>query len=62
MKIEDIKDESNTVNIIARIVSVFEVKNSTREDGTIGKVGNLIVGDKTGKIQVILWDNIADLV
>jgi replication factor A1 len=61
VKISDITDENKTANFIARIVSAFEVKEFTRSDGTIGKVGNLIVGDETGKIRVTLWDNIADL-
>ena len=62
VKVADITAENKTVNFIARIVSTFEVKEFTRDDGTIGKVGNLIVGDETGKIRVTLWDNIADLI
>ncbi len=61
VKVSDITDENKTVNFIARIVSAFEVKEFTRSDGSIGRVGNLIVGDETGKIRVTLWDNIADL-
>ncbi len=61
VKIEDITDENKTVNFIARIVSASEIKEFTRSDGTTGRVGNLIVGDETGKIRVTLWDNIADL-
>ena len=62
VKVADITDENKTVSFIARIVSAFEVKEFTRDDGTIGRVGNLIVGDETGKIRVTLWDNIADLI
>ena len=62
VKIADITAENKTVNFIARIVSAFEIKEFTRDDGTIGRVGNLIVGDETGKIRVTLWDNIADLI
>ena len=50
VKIVDITDGNNTVDFIARIVSAFEVKDFTRDDGTIGRVGTLIVGDETGKI------------
>lgn len=62
VKIENIKAESGPVNFVARVVSVFDTKEFTRNDGTIGRVGNLIVGDETGKIKVTLWDNMADLV
>ena len=61
VKVSDITDENKTANLIARIVSAFEVKEFTRSDGTKGRVGNLIVGDDTGKIRVTLWDNVADL-
>src|SRR5665647_456572 len=62
VKVADITDENKTVNFIARTVSASKVKEFTRSDGTIGRVGNLIVGDETGKIRVTLWDNIADLI
>jgi replication factor A1 len=62
VKVADITAESKAVNFIARIVSVFEVKEFTREDGAIGRVVNLIVGDETGKIRVTLWDNNAVLI
>ena len=62
VKIEDITAESGQVNFVARVVSVFDTKEFTRNDGTIGRVGNMIVGDETGKIRVTLWDNMADLI
>lgn len=62
VKIADITAESGTVNFVARIISVFEPKEFNRNDGTIGRVGNLMVGDDTGKIRVTLWDNMADLI
>lgn len=62
VKIEDITAESGSVNFVARVVSVFDTKEFTRNDGTIGRVGNIIVGDETGKIKVTLWDNMADLI
>jgi replication factor A1 len=62
VKIENITAESGPVNFIAKVVSVFDTKEFTRNDGTIGRVGNIIVGDETGKIRVTLWDNMADLI
>ncbi len=62
VKIENITAESGPVNFVARVVSVFDTKEFTRNDGTIGRVGNIIVGDETGKIRVTLWDNMADLI
>jgi replication factor A1 len=62
VKIENITAESGPVNFVARVVSVFDTKEFTRNDGMIGRVGNIIVGDETGKIKVTLWDNMADLI
>lgn len=62
VKIENITSESGQVNFIARIISVFDVKEFIRNDGTVGRVGNVIVGDESGKIRLTLWDNMADMV
>jgi replication factor A1 len=62
VKIENITAESGQVNFVAKVISVFDAKEFTRNDGTIGRVGNLIAGDETGKIRVTLWDNMADLI
>lgn len=62
VKIENITAESGQVNFVAKAISVFDAKEFTRNDGTIGRVGSLIVGDETGKIRVTLWDNMADLI
>ncbi|WP_292388667.1 OB-fold nucleic acid binding domain-containing protein [Methanosarcina sp. UBA5] len=62
VKIENITADSGQINFVAKVVSVFDTKEFTRNDGTIGRVGNIIVGDETGKIRITLWDNMADLI
>ena len=62
VKIENITSESSQVNFIAKVISVFDVKEFTRNDGTVGRVGNVIVGDETGKIRLTLWDNMTDII
>lgn len=62
VKIENITAESGQINFVAKVVSVFDTKEFTRNDGTIGRVGNIIVGDETGKLRITLWDNMADLI
>lgn len=61
-KIADIKSDSGNVNFIARVVSVFPTREFTRSDGTMGRVGNLLVADETGSIKITLWDDKADLI
>lgn len=62
VKVENITAESRQINLVSKVVSVFDTKEFTRNDGTIGRVGNIIVGDETGKVKVTLWDNMADLI
>ena len=61
-QITDIKSDSGNVNFIAKVVSVFPIREFTRSDGTVGRVGNLLVADETGSIRVTLWDDKADLI
>ena len=61
-KIADITADSGNVNFIAKVMSVFNAKEFNRNDGTIGKVGNITVADETGSIRVTLWDDKADLI
>lgn len=49
IKIENITPESGPVNFIARIISVFDIKEFTRNDGTIGRVGTLSLEMRQGK-------------
>ncbi len=61
-KIEDIESDSGNINFIAKVLSVFPIREFTRGDGTLGKVGNLLVADETGSIRITLWDDKADLI
>ncbi|MBN2110324.1 MAG: replication factor A [Methanosarcinaceae archaeon] len=61
-KISDINAESGNVRFIAKVMSVFPAKEFNRNDGTVGRVANLIVADETGSVRLTLWDDKADLV
>jgi replication factor A1 len=61
-KVADIKSDSGNVNFIAKVVSAFPIREFTRSDGTVGRVGNLLVADETGSIRITLWDDKADLI
>lgn len=60
LKIKDVTAESGNVSFVAKVASVFDIREFTRNDGTTGRVGNIIVGDETGKIRLTLWDGMAD--
>ncbi|SES98263.1 replication factor A1 [Methanococcoides vulcani] len=62
IKIKDITPEIGNVNFVAKIVSVFDVREFNRNDGTTGRVGNIMVADETGSIRLTLWDERAELI
>ena len=62
IKIASIRPESGTVAFIGRVISVSDIREFTRGDGSPGKVTNVILGDETGKIRIVLWDEATDLV
>src|SRR6056297_2597836 len=51
IKIKDITPEIGNVSFVAKVVSIFDVREFNRNDGTIGRVGNLMVADDTGSIR-----------
>lgn len=62
-KIEELEDGMVNVDVVCRVVRIYELREFEREDGSKGKVLNLLVADETGKARVVLWDedvNIAE--
>lgn len=62
VKIGKIKPEMGTVAFTGRVLSISEIKEFMRSDGSTGRVANLTVGDETGTIRVALWDEATDLI
>ncbi len=57
LKIEQIKPGMVAVNLVARVLESGAHKSFRRRDGREGKVASLILGDETGKIRLVLWDD-----
>ena len=60
VKIGDLKylDERSRrdVTTVGRVIEVQEIRKFKREDGSTGKVRNIVIEDETGSIRVALWD------
>lgn len=56
INISDITSNMQNINIAGRIKDIFQIKNFTRKDGTVGYVGSFLLHDTTGDIRVTLWD------
>ncbi len=61
MPIADIKPDLEGVDIVGTVTQVFPVREWKKETRS-GKVGNIIVRDKSGEIRVALWNNDCDLI
>ncbi|GFO96466.1 replication factor A [groundwater metagenome] len=60
LKISEVKNGMNAINITGKIIDMGTVRTFQRKDGTPGKVRNMTIGDTTGKIRLTLWDGKAD--
>jgi len=60
--IESIDENSGNITFIAKVLAVYESREFSRTDGTVGRVASAIVGDPTGKIRLSLWDAKVDAV
>ncbi|MCW1293946.1 MAG: hypothetical protein OH316_01240 [Candidatus Parvarchaeota archaeon] len=54
-KVSDIKEEINHLNLRCSIIRKFEAREVNLRGGR-SKILNLIVGDETGQIRVVVWD------
>jgi len=62
VKIGEISPDMKNVSFVGKVVDVYEPREFAREDGTLGRVANILVSDETGSIRVALWNDLADLV
>lgn len=54
-KLREVPKGASSVNVLARVVSIYGVREFNKE-GRIGKVANLLVGDETGTLRLVVWD------
>jgi replication factor A1 len=63
MKISDlnkIEDDGEEVDIIGRVVNLYEPNEFQRDDGTSGQVRTAEIADDSGMVRVSLWDTKAE--
>ncbi|MCX9076313.1 MAG: hypothetical protein OIN88_16960 [Candidatus Methanoperedens sp.] len=62
VKIKDMTPDQGNVVFIAKVLSLGEIREFSRDNDTIGRVVNLSLADETGTIRASLWDEASDLV
>ncbi|WP_090506445.1 single-stranded DNA binding protein [Natronorubrum sediminis] len=50
----------SNVNLVGVVLDTGSVRTFDRDDGSEGKVSNLVLGDSTGRVRVTLWDEQAE--
>ncbi len=59
-KIKDIYPGMRAVDVVARVVEVYEARTFNRADGSASAVGSCVIGDETGVIRLVLWGGQAE--
>lgn len=58
--LNDIDDEGEEVDVIGRVVKLYESNEFQRDDGTSGLVRTVEVADETGMVRISMWDTKAE--
>ena len=59
--IDDLSLGLSDVNCKGLVLDAEPVRTFDRDDGSEGRVANLVIGDETGRVRVTLWDEKADI-
>ncbi|VVB90036.1 Replication factor A [uncultured archaeon] len=62
IKIRDMAPDKGNVVFIAKVISIGDIREFSRDNDTVGRVVNLTLADDTGSIKAALWDEASDLV
>ena len=60
LRIGDLTSGLSDVSLTGRIIHLFPARSFSRRDGREGKVLRMILGDQTGSVAVVCWDEKAD--
>lgn len=60
LKVERVRPETGKVTFLGRVLSISEVHEFPRSDGSVGRVANLSIGDETGTVRIVLWDDLVE--
>ncbi len=60
LKIEEIEPDMPMLDVAAKVRRTFPPKEFSRDDGSTGKVMNVLLADETGTIRVSFWDDMVE--
>ena len=62
VELSELKEEMRNIVLLGKILQIYEPREFSRKDGSVGRVVSFLFGDGSQKIKVILWDDKVDLV
>jgi len=60
VRIGDLTSGLSDVSLTGRVIHVFPARSFSRRDGREGKVLRMLLGDRTGSVAIVCWDEKAD--
>ena len=60
-RVDDLSLGLSDVTLVGQVLGTDEVRTFSRDDGSEGRVSNVLVGDDSGRVRVTLWDDQAEL-
>jgi replication factor A1 len=62
LHIEDLIPGVSKVDIVGRVIRIYGPREFQRQGGKVGRVGSLLLQDKTGQVRIALWDDKTPLI
>ncbi|KON31604.1 hypothetical protein AC482_00180 [miscellaneous Crenarchaeota group-15 archaeon DG-45] len=60
LRIGDLTSGLSDVSLTGRVIHIFPARSFSRSDGREGRVLRMLLGDRTGTVNVVCWDDRAD--
>ena len=58
----DLREGMSNIVLLGKILEVKKTREFVRRDESVGKVSSFLLGDPTGTVKVVLWDERVDIV
>ena len=60
MKIRDLFPQINDVTLAGRILTIYPPRQFARKDGSTGRLMKILVGDETGTVEIVFWNDVIE--
>lgn len=54
-KINELMPMMRNIDVIGKVVRLYDIRNFSK-NGREGRIGSFLLGDETGKVRIVIWD------